>query len=107
MFLGREALGGKLPKRAFGGKLPPKTSRPKTSLVSQLGGEPDQTSKAPFQDSDSRSVCAYGRLTPTTRLASLVYGSAVRAASRREGLANQDSEVVGAIHQLPLPQDCG
>ena len=89
MFLRREAFGGKLPKRAFGGKLPPKTS-----LVSQLGGEPDQTSKAPFQDSDSRSVCAYGRLTPTTRLALLVYGSAVRAASRREGLANQESEVI-------------
>ena len=73
---------------------------PKTSLVSQLGGRPVQTSKAPFQDSDSRSVCAYGRLTPTTRLASYllrrryanVYGFPVRAASRREGLARQDSQ---------------
>jgi hypothetical protein len=26
------------------------------------------------QAADARSVCAYGRLTPTTRLASLVYG---------------------------------
>ncbi|WP_373544458.1 hypothetical protein [Chamaesiphon sp.] len=46
-------------------------------------------------DGDSRSVCAYGRLTPTTRLALLVYGCA-------EGLAKSAGTGVSHLGGRPV-----